>query len=569
MIEQFKNTIIQSTTNKMKKQLAISSISNNASGKGVILHDIPNTKTSGKDLADCNQKENSSIASLENIAADCSASSSPTLLLPPNLLPLVASRSDPHIGKSDISKVAKKIINTATSNAPSMISNIESPIYAYASPSILSSNQGVIHNIKNGKILKLDPQLFLSLLDACKRSTEPQIDDPIWKNIAFTNRLCFLPIDLRSASFFQESKLFESINPSFPPLVQKRFRKRVGLSSFQLSNFLASTECSSTLSAFKESLTSKNQKPCQAILVVYDEEFKSETMNGKLWDFLGALSDGMAQGMLEGKDFTQSSTSSSSLNSSAPSSLNSKPAPIVCHLEGGYGKLVQAATIHPQYKYLFRPSEKEQEEYEVREEPLVSAMSDLLSKSAINQERPEISSQLSRELQSSIKSDEVAQSTTFEGKPRPSTYVSPPYKSGRSLSIDVYAPKREPLGNKNPVMGLKLSVKPGIGLSLSNAIIVSPVESPNEPAAPPGPYSIITKNIIIGSDVLPSSPHACTLFSEIHVTHILNMAAEIPVNQLVLNDSRFKVKWIPVYDNTEVDMDDALQQAIAFIGFSF
>jgi hypothetical protein len=88
--------------------------------------------------------------------------------------------------------------------------------------------------------------------------------------------------------------------------------------------------------------------------------------------------------------------------------------------------------------------------------------------------------------------------------------------------------------------------------------------SPNDNAAPPEPYSRVTQHLVLGSDVLPLSPKAPELLQAIGITHLLNMAAEIPITDLVRN-SPIITKWIPSLDNTEVNLDDALQDAIQFI----
>lgn len=77
------------------------------------------------------------------------------------------------------------------------------------------------------------------------------------------------------------------------------------------------------------------------------------------------------------------------------------------------------------------------------------------------------------------------------------------------------------------------------------------------------PYSQINDYIYIGSDQLPSSKDAVEQLSALGVTHVLNMAAELQLQHL---SSHFEYKWIPCVDNTEMNLDDALQDAISFLG---
>ncbi|KAH6581191.1 hypothetical protein BASA60_002575 [Batrachochytrium salamandrivorans] len=93
----------------------------------------------------------------------------------------------------------------------------------------------------------------------------------------------------------------------------------------------------------------------------------------------------------------------------------------------------------------------------------------------------------------------------------------------------------------------------------------TPVTSPNDNAAPPEPYSRVTANILLGSDVIPLSETAIEQLSSLGVTHILNMAAEIQNSPIVVESGLFDIKWLPVLDNTEQDMDGPLMEAIEYI----
>jgi hypothetical protein len=101
---------------------------------------------------------------------------------------------------------------------------------------------------------------------------------------------------------------------------------------------------------------------------------------------------------------------------------------------------------------------------------------------------------------------------------------------------------------------------------LNNDTQESPPESAYDAAAPPDAFSKITKNLLVGSDQLPLAKDAIDQFKALKVTHILNMAAEIRNAAHVELSGQFQLKWIPVRDNTEQDMDDPLQEAIMFIG---
>jgi len=78
-------------------------------------------------------------------------------------------------------------------------------------------------------------------------------------------------------------------------------------------------------------------------------------------------------------------------------------------------------------------------------------------------------------------------------------------------------------------------------------------------------YSAITTNLLLGSNALPGSSTGPQQLASLGVTHILNMALEIPPTEILKSSSNFIIKWIPVIDNSDVDMDDALKESIQFI----
>ncbi|KAI8904685.1 hypothetical protein EDD86DRAFT_220376 [Gorgonomyces haynaldii] len=92
------------------------------------------------------------------------------------------------------------------------------------------------------------------------------------------------------------------------------------------------------------------------------------------------------------------------------------------------------------------------------------------------------------------------------------------------------------------------------------------VQSANDNAAPAHPYSVITKNIYVGSSDIPNGPNPVEELSKLGVTHVLNLAAEVPLDEKVVESGRFQARWIPVYDNTEQDLEKPLEDAIEFIG---
>ncbi|KAJ3372750.1 Dual specificity protein phosphatase 9 [Kappamyces sp. JEL0680] len=337
-----------------------------------------------------------------------------------------------------------------------------------------------------------------------------EVQDPKWHGLAIS----MLLVDMRPLDAVSQYRLAQSINPSFPALVTKRFKKKVGLASFSLGNFLASPEDQATYQAWKDSDNTRKA------VVVYDEGM--ENYEGDAWAFLCALADGVAGEM-------------------------ASPAPVVAYLRGGLSSFLALPGNPARFLQGYK-----------------SSSPNLYSSVTSESEEERTARMLAQSMVlggSGTHSPAQTESTTNSSPgPLTSFRASPLNKATRSLSIDVTAQKK-----KLPSLSLNLakpvpSVAPGDMTSpLSSA-------SPNDNAAPPEPYSRITPNILIGSDVLPLAPNGPQLMSTIGVTHILNMAAEIKNSKVVEDSQLFSLKWIPVMDNTEVDLDDALQEAIDFIG---
>lgn len=126
-----------------------------------------------------------------------------------------------------------------------------------------------------------------------------------------------------------------------------------------------------------------------------------------------------------------------------------------------------------------------------------------------------------------------------------------------------------PSGKKTFSLALKLADGAAVGAKPINVPSnESPPESATDAAAPNDPYSRITHQILIGSDVIPLSEDSIARFAELGVTHVLNMASEVSIPATLLNSTSLIVKCIPVVDNTEQDLDGPLCEAMKFIGRS-
>jgi hypothetical protein len=140
-------------------------------------------------------------------------------------------------------------------------------------------------------------------------------------------------------------------------------------------------------------------------------------------------------------------------------------------------------------------------------------------------------------------------------------------KLPKKSTIEPNAPCPKPVGSRQSLMQLShmnIELKHQSSTA-SMSSEDSSIGSAYDNAAPNMPYSEITANIFIGSDEIPCCPDAILKLQQLKVTHILNMAYEVCNSKAVEDSNCFKIKWIPVHDNTEQDMEIPLQEAIDFM----
>lgn len=286
------------------------------------------------------------------------------------------------------------------------------------------------------------------------------------------------------------------------PALVTKRLKKKMFSNFNLGNFLSHSSC---LARFRDWKNGPGKKG----VLVYDEMMYN--YDGTAWTFIEALKDGIADDMLgENK-------------------------PVIAYLENGIDAMLGLNDSRKFFKF--------------EEHVVLEMVSNLVGGGRMASSPDMVSS--SSSIINSVGNTPLRSQTEKKG-------------SFRSLQIDVFA-KKESV-SRRPT--LNLFINDGNSIATNEECVNSAISSasPNDNAAPPDPYSIVNKNLLLGSDVLPLSPQGPQLLQDIGVTHILNMAAEIKNSKLVEDCGHFKIKWIPVLDNTEVDMDEALQDAILFIG---
>jgi hypothetical protein len=295
-----------------------------------------------------------------------------------------------------------------------------------------------------------------------------------------------LLVDMRPESVFTLRNIKNSINPSFPALVVKRFRKKI-FSSFNLVNFLSNIDDQNRFNKWKQTEGEK-------LIIVYDEHMEMEHFDSDAWAFVSALYEGI------GPEFFRNQTS-----------------PKIGYFMGGFEALSNQQKM---YSALFMG---------------INSFSDNLD---------------------------------FISKP-----ITTKKMGKTNLSLNFSTIKGNSKSNSEK-KSLNLSIIASNSLASANSALKTSAEnlnaltpgSPADNARIPEPYSKVNDTIYLGSDVIPLATDGPERLDALGVTHILNMAAEIETGKAIVDSGKFKLKWIQIYDNAEVDMDDALQEAIAFIG---
>ena len=358
-------------------------------------------------------------------------------------------------------------------------------------------SSSILALVNTGKLIEIPASDIISIFNNQSSLAFPQI-------LPIDNVLL---VDMRDTPSFQENHISNSINPSFPKLVTQRFKKKIGLNSFNLSNFLARPQCLARFQSWKEKSGNK-------AIIVYDDTMSLD-YNSDAWSFATFLADG---GLFP-------------------------PSTRVSVLKGGFDAIPQSFA-----KSLFI--------HQIDQEgQLVNSIKDNL-----------VLENYSFKSEESTPQATVAGTTTSStmGDSKEQTPIAPP-KQTRSLSIDVKlssAKKESP--SKKPML-ITIAQSTLRECAEEGTVDSTTTASPTDQAQPQEPYNQITKNIMIGSDYYPNLPDGPAHLKEIGVTHILNMANDVAVAPTLIQSGFFTIKWIPVADNTEVDMDDALQTAISFI----
>ncbi|KAJ2999843.1 Dual specificity protein phosphatase 9 [Globomyces sp. JEL0801] len=346
--------------------------------------------------------------------------------------------------------------------------------------------------IQQGKLKRFNIDDLLLHFEHKKSSADTNLQNctQSWQQIP----LSILMIDMRQPQDFAETYIKGSINPVFPMLLTKRFKKRM-FSNFNLLNFLPDVKCQDTFNNWKQST---NGRKC---ILVYNDSMSESNFDQDVWYFLACLVDGMANEICANNQ------------------------PLVAYLSSGISNLIKNDKLRA---YLDGTSMTNLEQLTI----------------SPTQDHPMEDVEVSKTPPPPLVSRDTIKAPTR--KPTLNLII------GGGGSAGVIGKKEKPKLNKEIITNQPMED--------------SPLTSPNDNAAPPEPFSRITKNIFVGSDLLPLAIDGPKQLMDIGITHILNMAAEIKNSQIVEDCGLFQLKWIPVMDNTEVDMDDALQDAIDFIG---
>jgi hypothetical protein len=345
------------------------------------------------------------------------------------------------------------------------------------------------------------------------------------------NLLC---IDMRPQSEFLASRIQKSVNVEFPSLVLKRLKKNM-FTNFNLANFLVGAESRANYDEWV-SAQGLGRGVC-----VYDADMSGAAVE----TFVGALAAGLGDELLKGLSDRQSCAAAT--------------------LDGGWEAF---SSYSPARTFIVPAEQTDLPPSPAAQEQAVGkpAKGGLKSKPKLLIGAVQLPSLVGPTSNGSTASNN-SNGATLEEDPATPTVLNVAQKS-RNMSLA--------LVTDLPRVARGVTAEGGMRRLKVDPDEESP-ESAYDNAAPPEPYSAISKGILIGSDQVPLAPDAVAQLHAIGVTHILNMAAEVVNAPWVVESGEFGVKWIPVRDNTEqgtienvamltfIDMDEPLQEAVTFM----
>eukprot|EP00842_Homolaphlyctis_polyrhiza_P000666 jgi/Hompol1/15/HPOL_001682-RA len=414
---------------------------------------------------------------------------------------------------------------------------------------------GIEKLVETGKLIALSPLDLLAHLKATHgecHAVPAKLAPVSSTSTAWTPPSSILLIDTRSCTLYEHTSIAKSICANFPVLLIKRFKRRA-VSNFNLSNFITEADGRNLYMDWQQAAIGDRSSSFQSVVVVYDDKMAKDNYESEAWSLVAALADGMSVDLVKyGPDAIQQRATRQI---------------VVAFLEGGMDAF---AALDGASEFLNTRSSDEMNRMPGMMTESASATEGL---SAMSSNAPSGPRTTASELldQSDLHGGHIRRLSLNTCGSEGSAGTLKPNKSRaamRQKSLSGIA-SREPGSNQGSESSIAIRTTMGdLPLPATEAMDTqddSPTTSPNDNAAPPEPVSRVNQQILLGSDVIPLAPDAVEQLNRLGVTHILNMAAEVKNSPAVVNSGQFQLKWLPVQDNTEQDMDGPLMEAIQFI----
>ena len=369
----------------------------------------------------------------------------------------------------------------------------------------------------------------------------------------------YLLIDMRESTDFKTSHIHHSINLTFPDVWIKRFDKKIISNDWSIDRFLVLDESKQIYKEWNKDASQSRDAFKNYTVLIFDDKMERQDTTTDSWGFVNALADGQF-GLIKQE---------------GSSNLKGEPCSIA-YLSGGFDAFESLQGASP-----FLTSSPIATE---RTEPGAVSMTPLSA----------IPKRLAAERGSGRLSLGGSDSNSTASSPGTNQDISPvgtpgsgPSPRKGKLSISISSPSNSVKQTKLDldVVDSPSSIKSMNQIVPSAAVGVarlkltrdapasdqglqpdaSNLDSPTDNDEEPPSFSIVNTNIILGSDEIPLAKDAIDQFARLGVTHILNMAAEVKNSPIVMECKDLTLKWVPVLDQTEQDMKQALQDSIDFI----
>ncbi|KAJ3034142.1 hypothetical protein HDV00_005427 [Rhizophlyctis rosea] len=443
--------------------------------------------------------------------------------------------------------------------------------------------------------------------------------------LPFPPETSVLLIDLRHLSEYSKHHIRTAVNVNLPPIIIKRFR-RGSVSTFQVEKFLTGDESRTAYDAWKNGGgnaegdarkgdgatddTGVEKKQWVRAMVVYDEDMNDRNKETDAWALINTLATGWVddgegkmffgwvKGGLKGflaMDGAEKYIVRSDTDGVVVDGIPLSDGPVDALKTGGLVLDRDAPESKPKATHRDTPMPLDDAPIPFPQRRKQSAFSIITTppQQPPNQPTQTQSNTLPQPPTISHKPRMRAQTlgTTTADRPfrpaPPSLMISKPGgggpsgargKGGSLTSLTTAPPtlshlpapaasplREEPTPTTPSLKSATIPPTPNNTPANPSQSIAPSQTSPTSLPTPIEPISTVLPYLLLGSDAIPSSPDAVERLKTMGVTHVLNLAKEVP-DERVVSSGEFVVRWLKWEDHSEFDTEGGLREAVGFIG---